>query len=150
MTDWLVDDQLAPATAGGLEPLYAAAAEGRLDMPYCSPCSALVELEQRVCDACGSVEIGWETVAPVGTVHSLTWVHRLEPGLIRTSAPYPLVDVELDSGHRVVMTTIEQVALDAALRIGSRLTVEFRDVGGVSVPAARITPTEHPGEGGGT
>lgn len=132
--DWLVDDQLAPATAGGLAELYAAAAAGELAMPYCAACNQVLELEQQICDACGAPEVAWRSVAPIGTVHSSTLVHRREPGLIRAESPYPVVDLELDSGHRVVLTTAAPT-VDAPA-IGRRVTVSFRQVGGVPIPAA--------------
>jgi uncharacterized OB-fold protein len=102
--DWLVADELAPDPRGALAPLYEGAAVGQLVMPFCDHCSRPVELEQFVCDACGG-RVEWRPVDPSGTVHAVTTVHRREPGLIRASDPYPVIDVELDSGHRVIMTT---------------------------------------------
>jgi uncharacterized OB-fold protein len=135
--DWLVDAQLAPATTGELAPFYAAAAVRRLDMPFCGPCGHVLELEQQICDACGSPDVTWRPVEPVGTVHSITRVHRLEPGLIRAESPYLVLDLELDSGHRIVLTTTGPAEIDPA--IGERLNVTFRAVGGVLVPSAQIS-----------
>jgi hypothetical protein len=68
-------------------------------------------------------------------------MHRLEPGLVRASAPYPLLDVETDSGHRLIMTTTHP--RHSAPGIGDRVAIGFRRLGGVSVPAALSTvPTE--------
>jgi uncharacterized OB-fold protein len=145
--DWLVADELAPTLAGGLAPLYTAAAKGRLAMPFCGSCSAVLELDQDVCDECGSDRVTWRDVTPVGTVHSVTRVHRREPSLIRTDIPYYVLDVELDSQHRLVMTTTRPV--QGPIRIGDRVAIGFRTVGGVTVPAADVerpspqdTPTE--------
>jgi uncharacterized OB-fold protein len=135
--DWLVVDELAPSTQGALAPLYVAAGAGNLVMPFCSKCGQPLELEQGVCDACGA-GAAWRPVEPAGVVHAVTTVHRKEPTLIRADAPYHIVDVELRSGHRVVMTTHRAVAEPPA--IGDAVVIRFRTVGGVSVPAAAPTP----------
>jgi uncharacterized OB-fold protein len=134
MTDWLVDEQLAPAATGELAPFYAAAAARRLDMPYCDGCGEVLELEQQICDACGSPRVSWRSVEAVGTVHSFTRVHRLEPDLIRTRSSYLVLDLELDSGHRIVLTTTGPTDTDPA--IGERLQIAFRRIGGVQIPSA--------------
>jgi uncharacterized OB-fold protein len=131
--DWLVPDELAPATHGRLAPLYQASARGEVAMPFCGACGQPLELEQVVCDGCGAAAVGWRAVEPSGTVHAVTTVHRREPGLVLTDAPYHVVDVELDSGHRVIMTTDRPVS--TAPCIGHRVRVTFRFIGSVAVPA---------------
>jgi uncharacterized OB-fold protein len=134
--DWLVADELAPTVTGALAPLYAAAADGRLAMPFCASCRAVLELEQDVCDECGAPDVAWLDVTPAGTIHSVTRVHRREPSLIRTDNPYYVVDVELDSRHRLVVTTIRPMR--GPIRIGERVGIGFRTVGGVAVPAVDV------------
>jgi hypothetical protein len=67
-------------------------------------------------------------------VHSATVMHRLEPGLVRSGAPYPILDVELTSGHRLIMTSRDRT--EAVFHIGDRVTIGFRRLGGVAIPAA--------------
>ena len=106
--DWLLDSALAPpADDDLLAPLYQAAARNELAMPFCAACALALELDQKVCDGCGHSERDWRTVDPRGTVHTATLMHRREPGLVQAQAPYPIVDVELTSGHRLVMTTTQ-------------------------------------------
>ncbi len=142
MGDWLVDDSLAPATDGTLAPLYAAAARGELALPHCPACGQPLELEQLRCESCGAIGASWRGVEPTGTVHSVTTVHRREPGLIRATAPYHIVDVELTSGHRLLMTT--DVPTPRPPAIGDPARIVFRRVGGVAVPAlaTRSSPQE--------
>ncbi|MCU1612703.1 MAG: hypothetical protein JWO98_243 [Frankiales bacterium] len=130
--DWLLDPSLAPSTGGRLAPLYAGAAEGRLTLPFCAACDLPLELEQQVCDGCGRDDVAWRDVAAEGTVHTVTVVHRRETGLVRAEDPYPVADVELTSGHRLLMAGRRPSAPPA---IGTPVTVSFRFLGGVAVPA---------------
>jgi uncharacterized protein len=135
LADWLLEDTLAPTVDGdSLAPLYEAAARGDLALPFCAECAAQpLELDQEICDICGSAEQDWRTVELRGTVHSATLMHRREPGLVRTQNPYPIVDVELASGHRLVLTTVHPT--DTTPAIGTALTVGFRHLGNVAIPA---------------
>jgi uncharacterized OB-fold protein len=145
--DWLVTDAVVPSTRGPLAPLYEHGAEGRLAMPFCGACDQALELEQATCDACGARQAKWRPVEPAGVVHSVTTVHRRERALLRTDRPYHVVDVELRSGHRIVMTTLHPT--DESPAIGDRVKIGFRSVGGVAVPAVCLddlpaTDTEVP------
>jgi uncharacterized protein len=141
--DWLVAPDLAPDPADPvLAPLYAAAARGALALPFCGACSTPLELEQYVCDGCGaSAEIGtagraWRDVPLAGAVHAATLVHRREPGLIVATGPYPVIDVDLASGHRLVLTTAAPSGTAPA--VGSPVEIAFRVVGAVTLPAVRV------------
>ncbi|WP_330256193.1 3-ketoacyl-CoA thiolase [Nocardia sp. NBC_00565] len=138
-TDWLLDDGLAPQSDGDpMAPLYDGAARGELVLPFCVRCDVPLDLEQQVCDRCGSFEKDWRSTELVGIVHSSTLMHRLEAGLVTATTPYPIIDVELAGGHRLIMTTIDPTS--TAPRIGDAVLIGFRTLGGVSIPAARINP----------
>jgi uncharacterized OB-fold protein len=135
--DWLLDSALAPTTDDDmLAPLYRAAARNELVMPFCAACALPLELDQEVCDGCGNAERAWRSVALGGTVHAATLMHRREPGLVHGLAPYPIVDVELTSGHRIVMTTVQPA--DTAPPIGTAVRIGFRRLGDVAIPAIDI------------
>jgi uncharacterized protein len=145
IADWLVAEELAPDTADPvMAPMYEAAARGALALPFCASCSTPLELEQYVCDVCGAcAEIGtpgreWRDVPLAGTVHTATLVHRREPGLIVAPGPYPVIDVELASGHRLVLTTAAPSG--QAPGIGAPVEIAFRTVGAVNLPAVRFPP----------
>ncbi|MGD1257037.1 Zn-ribbon domain-containing OB-fold protein [Mycobacterium seoulense] len=134
LDDWLLDSSLAPMTAGDrLTPLYQAAKHGELAVPFCAACAQVLDLDQEVCDNCGSTESTWRTVELHGTVHTATLMYRSEPGLVHARLPYPIVDVELMSGHRLVMTTA--LATDSTPPIGSAVRIGFRRLGDVAIPA---------------
>ncbi|MDX6433212.1 MAG: uncharacterized protein QOE54_5578, partial [Streptosporangiaceae bacterium] len=131
--DWLLSPGLAPDQEDdALAPLYRGAAVDELRLPFCPACGLALELEQRVCDGCATAGADWRTVRPAGTVHSVTVMHRLEPGLVRTGRPYPIADVELACGHRLVVTSVRPLTEPPA--IGDPVTIGFRRVGGVAVP----------------
>lgn len=133
-TDWLLTDSLAPHVDGDpLQPLYDGAARGELVMPFCSICGMALDLEQQRCDGCGAANVLWQTVDPVGVVHAATVMHRRERGLVVADAPYPIVDVELSSGHRLVVTTL--VPSTTAPPIGTRVSLRFRRLGTATIPA---------------
>ncbi len=135
--DWLLDSALAPTADDDLlAPLYRAAARDELAMPFCAACATPLELDQEICDSCGSPEHDWGTVDLSGTVHAATLMHRREPGLVHGEAPYPIVDVELSSGHRMVMTTVQPT--DTAPAIGAAVRIGFRHLGDVAIPAIDI------------
>jgi uncharacterized OB-fold protein len=132
--DWLLDGALAPAADDGtLAPLYRAATRNELALPFCVACALPLELDQQVCDNCADDKRDWRTVDPRGVVHAATLMHRREPGLVHAVAPYPIVDVELTSGHRMVMTTVQPT--DTAPAIGTVVRIGFRRLGDVVLPA---------------
>jgi hypothetical protein len=63
-------------------------------------------------------------------------MHRRDAGLVRATDPYVIVDVEMDSGHRIVMTTLTPT--DRAPRIGTTVRVGFRRLGDVAIPAVNL------------
>jgi uncharacterized protein len=147
--DWLTAPELAPDAADPvMAPLYEAAARGALALPFCAACATPLELEQYVCDVCGaSAEIGtvgraWRDVPLAGAVHAATLVHRREPGLIVATGPYPVIDVELASGHRLVLTTATPSV--AAPDIGAPVEIAFRTVDAVTLPAVRFPEAAPP------
>ena len=132
--DWLLDTSLAPVVENDpLAPLYSAATRGDLALPFCAGCHQPLELDQEVCDDCGRTEQDWCAIDPRGTVHTATLMHRREAGLVLASDPYAIVDVELTSGHRLMMTTMQPTATAPA--IGTRVRIGFRRLGDVLIPA---------------
>lgn len=134
LEDWLLDSALAPKPEhDALAPLYLATSRNELALPFCAACAQPLELDQEVCDHCGDTEQDWRTVELRGTVHAATLMHRREPGLVHAAGPYPIVDVELASGHRLVMTTAQPA--DDTPAIGATVRIGFRQLGGVAIPA---------------
>jgi uncharacterized OB-fold protein len=134
LDDWLLDPALAPTTENDpLAPLYEASSRNELALPFCTACAQPLEFDQEVCDRCSGSECSWRTVDLRGVVHAATLMHRREPGLVHAQSPYPIVDVELTSGHRMVMTTAHPA--DTTPPIGRGVRIGFRPLGGVLIPA---------------
>lgn len=139
LDDWLLDPSLAPSAENDpLVPLYEASSRNELALPFCSACAQPLEFDQEVCDRCSGSERDWRTVDLEGVVHAATLMHRREPGLVHAQSPYPIVDVELTSGHRMIMTTVRPA--DAPPAMGAHVLIGFRSLGGVRIPA--IEPSE--------
>jgi uncharacterized protein len=137
LEDWLLEPALAPAVDGDtIRPLYDAAARGELVLPFCAKCELPLELEQQTCDGCGHSERLWRQVDPSGSVHAATVMHRREAELVRATEPYLIIDVEMDSGHRIVMTTLTPT--HRTPRIGARVRIGFRRLGDVAIPAVNL------------
>lgn len=136
MADWLVDDSLAPPSTDRCAPFHAAAAEARLVLPRCSACERPLELDQIACHGCGIVGAAWHELQPRGHVHAATVVHRVSVPQVLADAPYVLIDVEFETGHRLVLTTTGPWS--DAPRVGQEVQIGFRCVGGTYLPAVDL------------
>lgn len=133
MADWLADDALAPPPTARCAPFHDAAADGRIVLPRCRACAAPLELDQVACHRCADTGAVWQEVPRRGQVHATSSVHRVAPPQILTDRPYLLIDVEFESGHRLVLTTCAPCAQAPA--VGQQVRIGFRRVGGTPLPA---------------
>ena len=106
-------------------PFFAALQYGRLDLPRCDDCDAVVWYPRHHCPACGGSSLTWFTASGRGAVYSFTVVRRGQ-GEWEAAAPYVLAYVELDEGVRL-LTNIVGCAPDA-VTIGMPVEVTFEDV----------------------
>lgn len=133
LDDWLLDPSLAPPPVTRCWRRCTTRRSGRGDA------AVLCRMRETTGTRAGHLrrlrggDRSWRAVAPHGTVHAATLMHRREPGLVHARGPYPIVDVELDSGHRLVMTTARPT--DTAPRIGTAVHIAFRRLGDVVIPA---------------
>ena len=93
----------APVTPG-LEPFWAALAEGELKLPFSRVTGELVWYP-RAADARGPADLEWRTASGRGVVYSVTVVRR-PAGEYRDSGPYALAYVTLEEGVRVLTHVI--------------------------------------------
>lgn len=100
-----------------LEPHLAGLREGRLLLPRCRRCAAVIWYPRAFCPQCGSLDVDWFEASGRGTIYSFTVVRRGQ-GPYATAAPYVLAYVELAEGPRV-LTNVN--ADPAALAIGTEV-----------------------------
>ena len=136
MADWLADAALAPPMAARCAPFHDAAAAGHVALPRCGACATPMELDQVACHLCPASEPVWEEVPLIGQVHAVSVVHRLSPRQILTESPYLLIDVEFESGHRLVLTTTAPCHQPPSL--GLQVRIGFRRLGVTHLPAVEL------------
>ena len=103
-------------------PHWAAAREGRLDVPYCNTCARYQWPPSPSCRSCRG-ELGWRTAAGTGRIASFSVVRRAVDPALKDDVPYVVAFVELDEGVRL-FTNI--VASDPdTLACGQRVRCRF-------------------------
>lgn len=120
--------------AAVVDPFFAAAAAGRLELPRCPTCDGWHWYPKPACPHCGG-EWSWTAVAPEVRVRSWITVHRdLTPAADRP-VPHTLVlaDVVGAPGVRLLVPAPEGSDLDA-LSTGARARLGF-----AAVPATGLT-----------
>jgi uncharacterized OB-fold protein len=138
----MITEQVLPAPAPFVLPevkqFWDATAEGRLLLPRCVECAAVIWYPRPFCPQCASTRVEWIEASGHGTVYSFTVNRRGVADLpaYRDAGVYVLAYVELDEGPRV-MTNVVDCDPDG-VRIGQRVEVVFHDTGqGNALPRFR-------------
>jgi uncharacterized OB-fold protein len=120
------------------EPFWQAAADGKLLLPRCNSCDAVIWYPRRFCPSCHRVDdVSWFEASGRGTVYSFTVV-RQAPGPWKAAVPYVIAYVELDEGPRILTNVVGCDADDVS--IGQRVETVFdRSPEGAGV--YRFTPS---------
>jgi uncharacterized OB-fold protein len=128
----------APFVNPEVKPFWDATAEGRLLLPKCEDCQAVIWYPRPFCPQCASLRVSWVEASGRGSIYSFTINRRGTADLpdYRNSGTYVLAYVELEEGPRV-MTNIVDCDPDS-VRIGQPVTVVFHDTGqGTALPRFR-------------
>jgi uncharacterized protein len=138
----MISEQVLPAPPPfvnpEVKPFWDAAAEGRLVLPRCEDCQAVIWYPRPFCPACASTRVTWFEASGRGTIYSFTVNRRGAADLpeYRGAGTYVLAYVELEEGPRV-MTNIVDCDPDS-VRIGQQVEVVFHDTGqGTALPRFR-------------
>jgi len=118
-----VDD---PDTGG----FWDATRHHELAVRACNDCGQVLHLPKSYCHTCGSWETSWRVVSPLGTLYAWTTVMRQFHRAF--TAPYTLVLVELDDAPLARLIGCLQGAPELAP--GMRMSADFVDVAGISIP----------------
>jgi uncharacterized protein len=138
----MISEQVLPAPVPfvnpEIKPFWDATAEGRLLLPRCQDCQAVIWYPRPFCPECASTNIDWFQASGRGSVYSYTINRRGQADLpeYRNAGVYVLAYVELEEGPRV-LTNIVDCDPDS-VRIGQSVEVVFHDTGqGTALPRFR-------------
>lgn len=87
-------------------------ARGRIAFQVCEDCGAAIWYLRTVCPVCMGASLRLEHSAGLGTVHSLTTLHRAGNAARADEVPYTVALVELDEGIRIIGDLAPGVAID--------------------------------------
>jgi uncharacterized OB-fold protein len=113
---------------------WEAAAEGRLVLPRCNRCSAVIWYPRHLCPRCGSSDVTWFEASGRGTVYSYTVVHQGE-GAFAAVTPFVIAYVELDEGPRLLTNLLGE---PGAWTVGQAVRAVFDGGDGVGPPLLRF------------
>lgn len=111
---------------GADDPYWDALGHGELRITRCAHCSRWIWPAHYRCGDCGSWELEWTPVEPIGTIYSWTRAYFV-PDEIREraqDAPYVAVLVELPGAGRVRVSGVLQGSQEG-LRIGASVRGVF-------------------------
>jgi hypothetical protein len=99
---------------------WEAARRHELIVQKCSGCGVARIVPRPFCVSCNSDTVGWIKASGLGTIYSMTTVHRsMSPSF---PAPYTNAIVELDEGARLLTNIVD----GAGCRIGDRVQVSWK------------------------
>ncbi len=111
--------------------------EGVLRVQRCRACGTHVFIPQPVCSGCFESDLEWVESSGLGTVYSLTRVHR--PQTPAFEAPYVVAIVELEEGWHM-LTNIVECPVDE-VEVGMLVEVTFREASEeITLPFFRPRP----------
>ena len=116
----------APVVTPETERFWAATAEGRLLLPRCTECDALIWYPKGVCTECGSTDLEWIEASGRGEVYSYSTTWQAF-GEYAQAVPYVVAYVELAEGPRVLTNIVG--CEPSAIRIGDPVVAVFENTG---------------------
>lgn len=141
--------QVEPASAQGASAavsdqsraFIAAAAAGRLILPWCAGCSRPAHPGSETCPRCWTADLRWRRASGAGQLHSFVVFrrsfHSAHP------APYTVAIVELAEGPRLVGTVVG--APPELLHVGMAVVATFPSAGSSDeTPPLRFRPARPP------
>lgn len=116
------------------KPFWDATAEGKLLLPRCDGCDAVVWYPRAFCPECSSFDVTWVEASGRGTIYSFT-INRRGQGDYRDLA-YVVAYVELEEGPRVLTNIVD--GDPEQLQVGQAVQVVFHPTAnGAALPRFR-------------
>jgi len=136
----IVEGRPLPEANELTQPFWDGCREHRLLVPGCDRCGNRFFVPQPICPACWSAEWHWAQSPGVGTIYTFTVVYR--PAHPDLRVPYVVIAVDLDDGWTMMSNLVDYPPED--VRIGQRVEVTFRAVGGTTLPFFNPLPDKEP------
>jgi uncharacterized OB-fold protein len=112
---------------------WDAARDRRLVVRQCRACGERHFMPRSQCPACWSDQLEWIDCSGLGTVYSMSIVHRAPTAHFASIAPYVIALIDLDEGPRMFANVVGTGALETS--IGDRVKVTFESRGdGALIP----------------
>ncbi len=108
-------------------------AQGELRYQCCGQCGQVQCIPRSLCGRCQSSNLQWSASKREGTVLTFTTVYRAPLPAFKDMVPYVIAIVDLDEGFRVMANALP-IVQQAALAIGSRVRIGFKEVQGMALP----------------
>jgi uncharacterized OB-fold protein len=126
-----------PTPDADSEPFWAACRDGHLSAQQCPECSRFRWPPMEFCPWCHHHGGDWTVLPGTGIVQSFVVVHRAFDPAFEDRIPYVVAHIALDGAADV--TIIGNVVADTteAVFCGQRVSVEFVNVGSVTLPQFR-------------
>ena len=108
---------------------WKAAREGRLLLQRCSACGVTHFPPRSHCVSCWNSQLEWREASGLGTVESMTVVHRAATPAFRARAPYVVAAILLQEGPRMITNLVGDGAIGAELGAPVRVVFVAEDSG---------------------
>jgi uncharacterized OB-fold protein len=137
-SDFPLPDVNWPPTAR----FWAAAAEGRLELPRCQSCGRLCWYPKESCSYCGDAALSWEPVAGRARLFSWAVVRNVFLPQYREKVPYVTGLVSLDEDPSVRLVT--EIVDFEELEFDQPMEVVFRPLTFVGIEHTVMAPLWRP------
>lgn len=135
--DLLLLETAEPEVDDVTDPFYEAGMRQDLVLRFCTGQGHPLDLDQVRCELCGA-QACWQPAEPRGRVRASVVMHRLERSVVAVDHPYAVFDVELASGHRLYLASVDPAT--PALPPGTEIEIGWVRVGSRAVP--RVIPPD--------
>ncbi|ABE36738.1 hypothetical protein DR64_7587 [Paraburkholderia xenovorans LB400] len=125
-----------PRATAETAPFWESCAEEKLRYQRCARCGAVQLIPRALCSECQSLDLNWLDSDRRGSVLTFTIVYRAPSESFRSELPYAIALVDMDEGFRLMVNV--SGGASAALQIGSRVSIGFRQLDGIAVPHAEV------------
>ncbi|NWK97416.1 hypothetical protein DM806_17430 [Sphingobium lactosutens] len=124
-----------PRPNADTRPYWDAAARHQLVYQFCEQCQKSQFFPRATCVQCDSL-VQWRVSKGQGTIASFTEVFRGPTAAFKSMSPYIIALIDLDEGFRMMANIIDSNHADVV--IGGRTVMVFQDIGGWTLPQAKL------------